>query len=135
MSECTLTKHGYTQVIEEDIDFVKRNIPENLNGHPCVKHIEDVLKKSIELLYPEDNPNSTTMSGYVARDKFQGFLSLFTKKPYRSDEQSLGIWKYDSGSCMSLPERAFKGLKWEDEPVEVDISITQKHKNDETGED
>ena len=127
MSECTLTKHGYTQVIEEDIDFVKRNIPENLKGHPCVEHIELVLKESIKLLYPD----SLTMSGYVARDKSQGFLSLFTKKPYRSDEQSLGIWKYDSGSCMSLPERAFRDLKWEDEPVEVDIKITQKHKNNE----
>lgn len=131
MSECTLNKYGYTQVIEEDIDFVKRNIPENLKGHPCVKHIEDVLKKSIELLYPDDNPNSTTMSGYVARDKFQDFLSLFTKKPYRSDEQSLGIWKYASGSCMSLPEKAFKDLKWEDEPLEVEVNITQKHNNNE----
>ena len=128
MSECTLTKHGYTQVIEEDIDFIKRNIPENLKGHPCVEHIANVLTESIKWLYPDRNPNQATISGYVARDKFQDMLVLFTKKPYRSDEESLGLWKYHSGSCVCLPERTFKDLKWEDEPVEVDIVITQKKK-------
>lgn len=53
MSECKLNKYGYTQVIEDEIDFLKRNISKEVKRHPYVKHIELVLRESIDLLYPD----------------------------------------------------------------------------------
>ena len=54
MSECKLDKKAYLELIEGDIDFLKRNLPENLFGCIYTGHIIDVLKESVDLLYPED---------------------------------------------------------------------------------
>lgn len=55
MSECKLDKKAYLKLIEEDIDFLKRNLSENLFGCIYTGHIIDVLKESVDLLYPENN--------------------------------------------------------------------------------
>jgi hypothetical protein len=116
MSECTLNKHGYSQVIEDDIDFLDRHIPEGLKGHPLFHHVKLVLQKSIELLYPDgDYPQ-----GWVARDKFRNGLHLFTEKPYRGDT-AYEVWRFNTGNIIELNEKAFPDLKWEDEPIRVEI--------------
>lgn len=65
------------------------------------------------------------LTGWVARDKeFDSYLGLglifFDEKPRRSFD----TW---SGEIVSqLPWRLFPDLKWEDEPVEVEVTITKK---------
>lgn len=54
MSECKLDKKAYLKLIEGDIDFLKRNLPENLFRCIYTSHIIDVLKESVNLLYPEN---------------------------------------------------------------------------------
>lgn len=54
MSECKLNRYGYTQVIEDDIDFLKRNLPENLFNCLTCSHIINVLRASIDLLYDNE---------------------------------------------------------------------------------
>ena len=68
------------------------------------------------------------VKAWVARDKFQDKLVLFNDKPYRPEEGQLGIWKLDKGGVISLPMSRdfFPELKWEDEPVEVEIHIVRK---------
>lgn len=68
------------------------------------------------------------VKAWVARDKFQDRLVLFNDKPYRPEEGQLGIWKMDNGGVISLPMSRdfFPELKWEDEPVEVEIHIVRK---------
>lgn len=52
-----VNRTGYVDIIEGDIDFIKRNIPKELLGNPCVEHIVHVLTASIDLLYPTEVPN------------------------------------------------------------------------------
>ena len=65
------------------------------------------------------------LTGWVARDReFEPYygtgLILFREKPRRSFD----TW---SGEIVSqLPWRLFPDLKWEDEPVEVEIIIRKK---------
>lgn len=56
---------------------------------------------------------------WVARNK-DGWLELFNSKPIRGDE----FWYTDSrDDCDSMPidSSLVTGLKWEDEPIEVEI--------------
>ena len=68
------------------------------------------------------------VKAWVARDKFQDKLVLFNEKPYRPDDGQLGIWKLEGGGVISLPMSRdfFPELKWEDEPIEVEIHIVKK---------
>lgn len=63
------------------------------------------------------------MKGYVARDGFGGTVSFFSSKPYRPSE-GLGIWKIREGGVVHLPKEMFPDLKWEDEPMEVEVTFT-----------
>ena len=62
------------------------------------------------------------MEGWIARDKFQDTLVLFSDKPYRSGS-SLGLWKCSFGSFFTLSKEMFPDVKWEDEPIEVELTI------------
>lgn len=66
-----------------------------------------------------------TLEGWVARDCFLGNICLFERKPIRSSEQELGIWKCFY-SVLTLPKEAFPKLRWENNPVEVKVTITPK---------
>ena len=64
-------------------------------------------------------------TGWVARDReFDSYygtgLILYSKKPRRSDN----CWNGDI--VAQLPWELFPDLKWEDEPMEVEITITKK---------
>ena len=67
----------------------------------------------------------STINGYVARDK-DGTLGFCYYKPHRENEIEQTWW----GSCDAdfdiwneTLEEPFKDLTWEDEPVEVTLSL------------
>ena len=73
-----------------------------------------------------NDTESYTVTGWVARDSseddFVGTgLILHDKKPTRV----LGNWSSQT-IAMHLPKEYFPSLKWEDDPLEVEISIKQK---------
>jgi len=60
---------------------------------------------------------------WVARDKEDNVLALYIYKPIRKET----YWTHDErldisrGRWMYLPKDMFPDLKWEDEPLEVNI--------------
>ena len=60
------------------------------------------------------------VKGYIARDAFMEELCLYSDKPYRNSD-GLGIWKMNKGGIIRLPKEIFPDLKWEDEPMMVEI--------------
>lgn len=71
-------------------------------------------------LVTDDPPQSeATISGWVCRDK-DGTLCLYYNKPMRGKEEWFG--NYD----RQLPEESFPSLTWQDEPIEVEITIKPK---------
>ena len=74
------------------------------------------------------------MRGWVARDNFGGLVHFYKDKPERIDEQ--GFWfphetkleedpNYLYGDYFTLDTNLFLNLKWEDEPIEVEITIKE----------
>ena len=63
------------------------------------------------------------VKGYIARDAFREELCLYNEKPYRNHD-GLGIWKVGMGGNIYLPKEMFPDLKWEDEPMMVEITIS-----------
>ena len=67
---------------------------------------------------------------YVARDT-DGALRLYMGKPIRRESAFVSCWK-EGGKCMGLDsdlriyglnENDYKDLKWEDEPLEVFVTM------------
>lgn len=56
---------------------------------------------------------------WVARDK-DGTLWLHDSKPYIADS-SKGYYKATSGRYFEFDSDLFPDLKWEDEPIEVEL--------------
>lgn len=68
---------------------------------------------------------------FVARQRkcVSPSLKLYTKKPIRDYKYDPGgLWVSD-GNSIPLPPGLFPYLKWEDDPLEVDITLTPKHNN------
>ena len=63
------------------------------------------------------------LKGWVARDKFDNGLSMYSvAKP----ERERGFWSNDGhkgASRMFINKEFFPELKWEDEPIEVELII------------
>lgn len=72
------------------------------------------LDFNLDLPQPE-----ATISGWACRDK-DGTLCLYYNKPMRGKEAWFGI--YD----RILPKVSFPSLTWQDEPIEVEITIKPK---------
>ena len=71
---------------------------------------------------------------FVARERksVSPSLKLYTKKPVRDYKYyPRGLWVSD-GDSIPLPPELFPNLKWEDEPLEVDITLTPKPNNPQT---
>lgn len=64
------------------------------------------------------------IKGWIARDK-SGDIHFFNVKPYR--EYPVLWWQtnVDIDDMFYLPPESFPEVKWEDEPVEVEIAIKQ----------
>ena len=76
------------------------------------------------------------IKGWAARDKWSGESNLYIgyKKPKRilDTDPGFGMW-CDFGEFMELPKDMFPNLKWEDEPIKVEITIKEcKDENDES---
>lgn len=63
---------------------------------------------------------------WIARDK-DGSLWLFIKKPNRIEVKNLAMWGFEHNTCDyiigCMPMGMFPELKWENDPVEVDLII------------
>lgn len=58
---------------------------------------------------------------WVARDK-SGCLHLFSDKPERQKIGNLEYWRLNLAySILSMDDKLFPELTWEDEPIEVDF--------------
>ena len=71
-----------------------------------------------------------TITGWIARDQCRGDVSnlyVGTNKPKRVAGQydGFGVW-VDFHEYMALPEELFHEVKWESEPLEVEITIKRK---------
>lgn len=73
---------------------------------------------------------------WIARDK-DGQLHCFYYKPYRVNnslwtcdvpgvEASWHHWEMIVGYWMKLDDLLFPNLKWEDEPIEVELKVAAK---------
>ena len=63
----------------------------------------------------------TKITGYVARNKTDD-LYFYFQKP----EKLLNIWYlWNSRKYFILPKTDFPNLKWEDEPLKVEITIKE----------
>ncbi len=70
----------------------------------------------------------STIFGYLARDRY-GSLSIWKECPVRM--ASMGIWTFPEFKCrekwitdtMDLDNKLFPELRWEDEPINVKITI------------
>lgn len=62
------------------------------------------------------------IKGWVARDK-SGIIRVGEYKPERGDyEPARGKW-CAYGECLTLPKESFPNLKWEDDPIEVELIV------------
>lgn len=58
------------------------------------------------------------IEGYMARDKYP-YLWIYEEKPIRRRD----IWESINGDYYELPNKLFPNLKWEDEPIKVELTI------------
>lgn len=85
------------------------------------EEIEKISHK--ELITAEEyNSRSEKMRGWIARDK-DGRLFMGYEKPERLADEYTGMWVGYGKDFMELPEEMFPCLKWEDEPIEVELII------------
>lgn len=96
----------------EEVDVVKYT---NL---PCYIGNDGRIYQAQEL-----SMGAQVLTGYVARDYGEGIgdkLFFYSKKPSRG----CGAWNFsETFDSMHLPERLFPLLRWEDDPMEVEIII------------
>jgi hypothetical protein len=97
---------------EEQKEAISKKLSEP--SEVMYEEIQQRLKDAFNPPQPE-----ATISGWVCRDK-DGTLCLYYKKPMRGKEEWFG--NYD----RQLPEDCFPSLTWQDEPIEVEITIKPK---------
>lgn len=118
-----------------DADLLRKEI-ERLDKHYIVCEEYDcgwnnalnAISKFIDTI-PEQ-PSLPTINGWVARDEYsgdEGNLYIGMRRPRRIDNAApgFGMW-CDYGEFMALPSEMFPDLKWEDEPIEVELTIRLK---------
>lgn len=103
--------------------WVARNYPKTV-GEEFDKLVTVYLSGIAEGQRTVDD--ATKIKGWVARDKAEefeeiGYLHLFASKPHREYGCS---W---IGTCcyLCLDKTMFPDLKWEDEPIKVELTISQ----------
>lgn len=71
-----LNKRGYMQLIEENLDWLNNKCPASLEKD----HIRDVLKCSIDLLYPDKNSSITIKAEFIC--EFETFMKWVNNASY-----------------------------------------------------
>lgn len=110
---------------EYEWSIYDRNVHDNIdcNRDNGYKTYEKALSAGISAVLNLNfsvNSEETVISGWVARDKGR-FLGLYPWQPKRGDVAWL------CGSCMVLPINTFPDLTWDDEPIEVELTIKRKN--------
>ena len=69
-----------------------------------------------------------TIKGYVARDEDGQLCIFYGDRPHRG---GCNRWWHPEhcaiGDWMNIPEEMFPELKWEDEPIEVELIIKRNN--------
>ncbi len=81
-----------------------------------------MLRLGFETAYKEISA-LPTIKGWVARDE-DGTLEFYDSKPQRIEDME--FWNSETSMfCTSLPKDMLPSLRWEDEPIEVEIIIKE----------
>ena len=81
-----------------------------------------MLRLGFETAY-EGISSLPTIKGWVARDMNKQALYFYTVRPTRGEH----VWSCPPNSCCPIKDKkVFPDLKWEDEPIEVDLPIIRK---------
>lgn len=64
-----------------------------------------------------------TFKGWAAKDKGYDYPCVYKNRPKRTTS---GSWYDGSGDLIILRKDSLPDLKWEDEPIEVEITIKRK---------
>jgi hypothetical protein len=68
----------------------------------------------------EEISSLPTIKGWVARDE-DGLLALYEERPIRRNREWMSSMNF-----FTLDHELFPDLKWEDEPIEVELPIIRK---------
>lgn len=104
---CVRDSEGYT---EEEKEYIRKFL------YRCNPISQPHWKPN------EEQKPETKLTRWVARDR-DGGIWVYDLCPKKDSER--GLWRGDGGS-MLLDEKSFPDLKWEDEPMEVEITIRKK---------
>lgn len=75
-----------------------------------------------------ENKVLKTLNRYVAKDK-DGDVNMYDTKPFRYKCENIEYWVDGHTSyklAQSFVNIMFPDLKWEDDPIEIEISIRRK---------
>lgn len=115
-SKHILEKLGFKLIENKGDEFYKDNGYCNL----CVNRNKTNCNSCKCEIWKLNHNQRVILTGWVARDK-NGALSVHDGFPIRDEDYE--CWQ--SLSNLSLKEELFPELKWEDTPIEVEISIKQ----------
>ncbi len=79
----------------------------------------------------EEESEEVTIEGWVARDKKDGCLNLFTERPHRTQSSyreysSEDIWDSKVMGLFPIDKSLFPSLTWQSDPLPVTITIKAK---------
>ena len=75
-----MDKQEYAKCIEDDIDFLKRNLPESLFKCLWTSHIIEVLKASVNMIYDQTSLPSGLDEAVDAQMEADGDVDHFVRK-------------------------------------------------------
>jgi hypothetical protein len=73
----------------------------------------------INLMTQEEYESIPKIRGWVTRDK-EGTCVIYKVKPRRYNDE---MWCSAGDGCIVIDLDIFKDLKWEDDPIEVELMI------------
>ena len=134
--ERLITKHSGKEGCDEaaiELDNLLSFIEELEKEQDCNGEVDDdALTKQLKIWFEKGKAqardefnNLPKIKGWVARDKDgenPSELAIFTGlSPNRL--QRAGWWENRGDSWMAIPDDMFPDIKWEDDPVEVELII------------
>lgn len=73
---------------------------------------------------------STTIKGYLCRSDGYNHLEFYDKMPKRIYGEHINHWTYSEACYIKiLPLKLMPELTWEDDPKEVELTLSIKTKN------
>lgn len=115
---------------EEQKETISKKLTES--SEVSYEQVQQRLKDAFASSHPE-----ATISGWVARNQpisfaDKGNLTLFAEKPMRDyydyNDLTYGFWSDNEKPTIPLSVDLFPSLTWQDNPIEVEITIKPKKK-------